>query len=283
MNPETIAVEVPFHLAGGLDPLILVPASVNGEEPHPFILDTGAGQCLLSPVLAGRLGIEPESERQARGAGGPLTVSMARVRSLAVGSAREEDVQVAITGELARIGTAIRARVEGVLGFNFLQRFRVELDYAQSVLRLVRPLEPRDEGSGPRRALLPFHLAAPTKPLVLVPVFVDGEGPFQFALDTGASRTMLAPDLVHRLGLQTVEDDAATGAGGAVQIVAGTVTSLAVGEVAVRDHAIGAGEFVHWIRQAAGVPLDGILGYNFLNQFRVTIDYPRSVLELTAP
>src|SRR5882724_4923114 len=107
MNPETIAVEVPFHLAGGLDPLIL---------------DTGAGQCLLSPVLAGRLGIEPESERQARGAGGPLTVSMARVRSLAVGSAREEDVQVAITGELARIGTAIRARVEGVLGFNFLQR-----------------------------------------------------------------------------------------------------------------------------------------------------------------
>jgi hypothetical protein len=215
------------------------------------------------------------------GAGGVLKVGIAHVRSIAVGAAREENVQVAITGELDRIGAAIRTRVEGNLGFNFLKSFRLTLDYARSVLRLA-PGPGAGEGNGSSR-LLPFALAAPSKPLILVPVFVDGEGPFQFALDTGASRTMLAPDLVRRLGLETVKDDAATGAGGAVQIVAGTVTSLSVGDVSVRDHAIGAGEFVRWISQAAGVTLDGILGYNFLRQFRVTIDYPGSVLELAMP
>jgi len=54
-----IAVEssrVKFHLAGGAQPLILLPVSVNGQGPFEFILDTGAGTSLLSPELAQKIG-----------------------------------------------------------------------------------------------------------------------------------------------------------------------------------------------------------------------------------
>jgi len=53
-----------------------------------------------------------------------------------------------------------------------------------------------------------------------------------------------------------------------------------VGTAAVHDHAIGAGEFLEMLSAAVGTRLDGIIGHNFLNQFKVTINYPCDTLEL---
>ena len=44
----------------------------------------------------------------------------------------------------------------------------------------------------------------------------------------------------------------------------------------------GAGEFLKTLTVAIGTKLDGIIGHNFLDQFKVTIDYPRKALELAA-
>src|SRR5215472_7834660 len=96
---------------------LLVPVHVNDKGPYEFILDTGASHCLLSPVLAVILGVAPDIEKQATGAGGPVTLGFAHVASIAVGSTRQYKVQVAISDELQRIGKAIRSRVDGDLGF----------------------------------------------------------------------------------------------------------------------------------------------------------------------
>ncbi len=37
----------------------------------------------------------------------------------------------------------------------------------------------------------------------------------------------------------------------------------------------GVGAFLAMLSEAVGTKLDGIVGYNFLNQFRVTIAYPQ--------
>jgi predicted aspartyl protease len=42
--------------------------------------------------------------------------------------------------------------------------------------------------------------------LAFVPIFIQGEGPFAFALDTGASTTLIAEDVVDRLGLEVTGD-----------------------------------------------------------------------------
>jgi hypothetical protein len=41
--------------------------------------------------------------------------------------------------------------------------------------------------------------------------------------------------------------------------------------------------FLDMLSTAVGAKLDGIIGYNFLNLFRVTIDYPRTTLNFAPP
>ena len=48
LSPKSAKVK--FRLAGGAQPLILLPVQVNGDGPFKFILDTGAGTSLLRPT-----------------------------------------------------------------------------------------------------------------------------------------------------------------------------------------------------------------------------------------
>jgi hypothetical protein len=80
--------------------------------------------------------------------------------------------------------------------------------------------------------------------------------------------------LAHSLGI--ISGGAATGmgAGGEFPATVGTVESLAVGAVKLDNlHVVVAG-FLSMINQTAEKKLDGIVGYNFLKEVRVTIDYP---------
>ena len=271
---------VPFRLPGGPNPLLLVPTWVNDSGPYDFILDTGASHTLISPTLASSLGVHPESERKGMGAGGAVTLALAHLDSLAVGAARAEQVQVGMTSELARIGSAIGAAVDGALGYGFLKDFRISVDYKAGTIRLT-PAALQGDDARPIDAVS-FALAAPAKPLIIVQAFVDGSGPLIFALDTGASRTVLAPDLASRLGLQTTAAQTGTGGGGSVQMYPGRVGTLAVGDAVVHDHDIVVGDWMKMISAAAGVELHGILGYNFLNCFELTIDYPESWVTLAS-
>src|SRR5205085_11082323 len=124
--------EVKFRLAGGAQPLILVPASVNGDGPHEFILDTGAGLSLLTPELAEHLGVKATESKEGMGAGGKVTISLGVAESLSIGQARIESVQVGITDEVKRIGAAIGAMVDGDIGYDYLKNFRLTIDYEKA-------------------------------------------------------------------------------------------------------------------------------------------------------
>ena len=281
-NQEQLAMSenIRFRFAGGQNPLILVPICVDANGPYQFILDTGASHCVLSQDLASALGIQPEIEKQAMGAGGPVKLTFAQISSMTIGSALQENIQVGITDEIQRIGAAIQTRVDGVVGFSFLKEFAVVIDYPDGALQLALPSVEGNGNAKRSRNCISFKLASVSKPLILVPAIVNGHGPFQFALDTGASRTMLSTELARKLAIETTDDSPVTGGGGQIKILAGKVSSLAVGDAAVRDHAIGAGEFLSMLSKAVGTELDGIIGYDFPNQFKVTINYPQSTLDL---
>jgi predicted aspartyl protease len=269
---------VPFRLAGRANPLILVPVHVNEQGPFAFILDTGASHCLLSPELAGTLALPLEGETDAAGACGSVKLALSHAASMAVGSVRRDAIEVAITDELKRIGTFIGSRVDGDLGFGFLQHFAVTIDYQARVLCLA----PGSEGSNGSPSRNPFRLADASNPLILVQVLVNDQGPFEFVLDTGTSRTMLSSELAAKMAIETSDDSPAAGGGlgGKIEIVKGKLRSLAVGNAVVREHAIGAGDFLAMLSDAVGTKLDGIIGYNFLKEFRVTIDYPGKIVDL---
>jgi hypothetical protein len=105
---------------------------------------------------------------------------------------------------------------------------------------------------------------------IVAPVYINGQGPFLFMLDTGANRTVLSDGAVQRLGL-TMEDGAIAVQGVNGRGVAPTVTieRLDAGELNFDNVELPV---------LAGLVLDridGILGMDGLVDKKVTADFVR--------
>jgi predicted aspartyl protease len=276
MNPRpTMVAGIPFRLTQGGNPLILVPVFVEGKGPYEFILDTGASISLLSSELGRSLGVVVTGTEEGMGAGGALTIELGRIETLSIGDTEVHDVEVGLTEELSRIGEVVKAKIDGDLGYNVLKHFQVTIEYGQNVLSLSKA-----NGEPGRDGAVPFEIAA-VKPLIILPVEVNGSGPYRFCLDTGTSMTAISPSLAARLGISMRPGARqGMGAGGRISVSFGRLASLAVGHHRVGDLDVTSADFFSSIAQACGTDFDGIVGYNFLKSYRVTIDYPAGLLGL---
>jgi predicted aspartyl protease len=271
-----------FRLAGDAQPLILLPVEVNGQGPFDFILDTGAGTSLLSTQLGEKLGVKVLGSKEGQSAGGAISVSLAKVNSMAVASAKLEDVDVGLV-DLSHIGNTVGTQIDGDLGYNFLKHYRVLLDYRKSEIRLDDPNRGQSVGRSTVITEVPLRLASPAKPLILVDVFANGAGPFQFAVDTGTSTTAITPELAKQLGVSSSPIGPATTGGAHVQVTVGALKSFQVGGARIDDMSVVVADFFAALSNVLGVKLDGIVGYNYLRNYKIVFDYPNETLGLFAP
>ncbi|MEY2537114.1 MAG: hypothetical protein QOG67_854 [Verrucomicrobiota bacterium] len=281
ITPTTLATKsskAKFHLPSGAQPLILVPVKVNDKGPFEFILDTGAGTSLLSSELAGKLDVKVLGSKEGQSAGGKVSVSLAKVDSLAVGEARLADLDVGIV-DLSHIGKTIGAKIDGDLGYNFLQHYRVSIDYSNCEIMFDDPKR-FDRIPHSARTEIPMRLASPAKPLILVDVYANRRGPFQFAIDTGTSTTAISPELARELGVTSTPIGPATTGGAHVAVTAGVVQSFMVGRAKIDNMPVVVADFFAVLSEAVGANLDGIVGYNFLRNYKVVLDYPNEKLSL---
>jgi hypothetical protein len=103
---------------------ILVRAKVNGKGPFNFILDTGAPALFVATKAAKKAGVEPD----AKGWGtfdtfeieGGVSVPKARGRI-------EDPFQLEGMNGLGLVG----AELHGMIGYNVLARYRLEIDFAR--------------------------------------------------------------------------------------------------------------------------------------------------------
>ena len=267
-----------FRLAGGAQPLILLPVHVNGSGPFDFILDTGAGTSLLSSDLAKQLKVKIVGSKEGQSAGGKVAVSLAKADSLAVGDTELRDVDVGIV-DLAHIGKTIGATVDGDLGYNFLKHFRVTIDYRACEIRFDDPKRVENFGRSAKTEVQ-MRLASPAKPLILVDVHANGRGPFQFAIDTGTSTTAITPELAKQLGVAGSPIGLGTTAGAHVDVTAGKLQSFQIGGARIDNMTVVAADFFAMLSDAIDAKLDGIVGYNFLRNYKVVIDYPGETFSL---
>jgi len=115
--------------------------------------------------------------------------------------------------------------------------------------------------------------------LALVPVFIGGQGPFAFALDTGASHSVIDKDLAEQLDLPAT--------GPAVEMT-GVVTTTEAHQVRVGTWRVGDVELPGRTLVALTlsepdrrVKLRGLLGSDVLSRFgAVTVDYDNRRLTL---
>jgi predicted aspartyl protease len=146
----------------------------------------------------------------------------------------------------------------------------------------VEIAEPAGEAGAAGETGVSFELAGPGGAALLVPVYVNGSGPHGFVLDTGATMTCIDAGLAARLDLPGAGGRVGVGMGigqepGALELV--TIDSLRVGAATATGLtacALGLDQF-----RAMGLEVEGLLGLNYLREFRVTLDFDaeRLVLE----
>jgi predicted aspartyl protease len=124
-----------------------------------------------------------------------------------------------------------------------------------------------------QRAEVPFTAAGGQ---LLVPLVVNGTTA-NFVMDTGAERSLVTPDAVQRLGL-TLDQWVGTtmhGVGGVVEHQNADPRSLTLGGVTLQRHTITHDTSLTvgpLPETAAGAPLDGLLGRDFLSVFDLQLD-----------
>ncbi len=110
---------------------ILVEALINGSTSAKLILDTGADRTVINPRVLAAAGVSLTAGpgTQMRGATGTAAVRGAQLASLAVGGAKVGKLMV-ISHDIEQEG------VDGLLGRDFLEQFKVSLDSESGVATL---------------------------------------------------------------------------------------------------------------------------------------------------
>ncbi len=131
--------QVPFRLTEVKH--ILVRARINGKGPYNFIVDTGAPALFVSTAVCKKLGVEPDKDGW--GAFDRFEVEGGAVIEKAEG-------KIADPFQLEGINRMGLAGVElhGVIGYNVLAKFKIELDFNRDHMVWTRLKfdPPRPEG-----------------------------------------------------------------------------------------------------------------------------------------
>jgi hypothetical protein len=112
--------------------------------------------------------------------------------------------------------------------------------------------------------------------LLVVPVMVDGSGPYDFMVDTGSQLNVLDPSLAAQLHLETQAHIGLFTTASVKEASVAVLDLLQVGLYAIQ-HPLAAVQDLGML-QAADPRIRGVLGENFIGHFDLLIDYRRKLL-----
>lgn len=140
---------------------------------------------------------------------------------------------------------------------------------AQEAPSATKSAEARPEGKAVR---VPYRLT-PTKH-VLVRAKLNGRGPFNFIVDTGAPALFVSPEAARKAELQPDEEGWATV--GRLEVEGGALLEKQEARVQEPPQLTGMN-----MVGLPGVRLDGVFGYGILARFRIEIDLTRRAMVWT--
>ncbi len=113
--------------------------------------------------------------------------------------------------------------------------------------------------------------------LIVIPVMVNGAGPYEFLVDTGTNTTLLGSEFARQLRLRPLDRIELVTVAGSQLLVRSQVASLTVGAQTVTPLEVLWSE----LRELRAIEpkICGVLGQNFLAQFNYLIDYRKQRLE----
>jgi hypothetical protein len=274
-------VRFPFELLANA---IFIRASVNGGPPRLFALDTGSSNSIIASELASELGIKAGATFRSSGAGSDSNLA-ASVQTLDFvlpgGVTRSVGGGAAIS--MAGLWPLIGERIYGVIGYNVLRPFVVEIDYAGRQITLHDPAAYRYAGSG---TILPARMYGSYDPQIEGEMVVPGHAPIavRFTLDTGAGGAIVASPLVDKNHLLEAVGRAVStqdkGVGGSVPTeVLARLSAFRIGPYGLKGPVVALSRDKHGSLANEAISVN--VGGNILRRFTVIIDYAgkRVILE----
>ena len=130
---------------------------------------------------------------------------------------------------------------------------------------------------------IPFTLAGAGGAAIVVPVQINGQGPYRLVVDTGATFTCLDKAIAGKLELPQARGMVGTGAtvGSSGAMSLHSVDTLTIGDVTAKDLTVCA-VYLGNVNEM-GLEVDWLLGLNVLKSFNVGLDFERNVLTLSKP
>jgi hypothetical protein len=126
---------------------IIFKLSVNKGKPMWWLLDTGADVNVVNQVYLADFGLETYGKTTATGGGGAADYSYARGATFELPGVELRNQHVSILDQ-SGIERAYGMIMGGILGYDFISRFVMEIDYEKKLVTLYDPAKWEYKGSG---------------------------------------------------------------------------------------------------------------------------------------
>lgn len=250
--------------------LIFLPVSINGSEPLWFVLDSGAGYCLINLSRAQALGLTFEGDAQASGAGSG-TENVKVIKGAVAFGLGGLKVSVAPAGamDLTSIELVVGHTVDGILGYDIFKELVITADYGS---RQVTFTDPGTFHPARRGQTIPL-IFQDRVPLVQARIAVSGNPPAdaKFLVDSGSGDAVDHP-LIKKSNGKLLDTVTGVGIGSELRGVRGRIEYLQLGPFELRGAVSACCGSSDLSSQ--------LIGGQALSKFTVTFDYPHQRLIL---
>jgi tetratricopeptide (TPR) repeat protein len=244
---------------------LLLPARIDGGRTLRLLIDTGASGVVLNAAAAAGMRLEflADAAITGFGSGAPAAARVARAASFDSGALKILNLPIQIAEHDLIPG------VDGVVGLDVFRDFLIQLNFRTGVLDLTPAADAVCPGC--RQIYRLGHL-------LLMPGTIHGRVQGYFLIDSGSTGSLIARTLVFEAG---TEDDFG-GAQGRQQVsLPATPVVIRIGGRSVLESRYAIFHNSD-ISASLGTEIAGVLGYSFLRDSVLTIDYRAGLAALEA-
>ncbi|MEP7211539.1 MAG: aspartyl protease family protein [Acidobacteriota bacterium] len=246
----------------------------DSDEDLNFVLDTGSGISVISDETAKRLKVKPITRGGfAKGIGGDgkFEIVYGFLRQVQIGGVKLRNVPVYI-----RKFHSEGPKADGYIGLSLISKFLTTIDYGKRTFSLAKREKMLDVAGG--SVSLPLRLTS--SGFLSGEVQLEGvDNALNFIVDTGASVSVISSDVAKldcMIPFALTEKLRVVGSAG----ITDDVSSYLLPRVSFGNHSrksiTAIALNLDMINEASGFEQAGILGGNFLKNYRMTFDFKNS-------
>lgn len=246
------------------------------DEPLNFVLDTGSGISVISQKTAEKLNLSPIARGgKAKGFGGDgkFEIVYGFLKQVEIGDVSIKNVPVYV-----RPFHSINENIDGYIGLSLISKFLTTIDYGDTSLTLLKKDSRRDQINQSEGLAMPLRLTSGG--FLSGEVQIEGiENSLNFIVDTGASLSVISDELAGMNELSSflvTEKIRVIGAAGETAEMPVFILPRVSFGTESRRSVVAIALDLDIINESSGFEQAGILGGNFLKNYRLTFDFQNS-------